>query len=253
MLISYSRIKLSSLDGSDGNIGTISDMIVDGDQWAVRYIQVNIGKWLPGRIVPLQPDSIVERDWAIPLAKTNVSADAIENSPEVRSPRPVSRAMEVELAKHFDWQPYWSGGFGHELGGVPPLSPSLVIDKKKQQEIESTQVNLRSANEVIGYKVHEADGEMGSVYDLIVDDLAWLVRYIVVDTGNWLPGKKVMLAASWIEQISWTEKAMHLDLTKDQVRGMPQYDPEQAVNRQHEEQLYDYYGRPVYWQPPNPR
>ena len=72
------------------------------------------------------------------------------------------------------------------------------------------------------------------------------MRYIVVDTKNWLPGKKVLVPPAWIESADWLQKTVTVDLTKGQVERSPEYDPTSPVNREYEHQLYDFYGRPRY-------
>ena len=89
---------------------------------------------------------------------------------------------------------------------------------------------------------------MGSVSDFIVEDrVTWAIRYMVVDTGSWLPGKKVLVSTNWISKVVWDEKMVYVDLSKDSLSKCPEFDPSQPVNREYEERLYDYYGRPAYW------
>jgi hypothetical protein len=86
------------------------------------------------------------------------------------------------------------------------------------------------------------------VEDFIIDDATWTIRYIVIDTRNWLPGKKVLVHPDWIDSVSWPEARVKIDLTAEQVRNSPEYDPSAPVNREYEMLLYDYYGRPKYWE-----
>ena len=46
---------------------------------------------------------------------------------------------------------------------------------------------LRSLNEIIGYRIEASDGELGRAKDFSFDDLSWVVRYLVVDTGGFEP------------------------------------------------------------------
>ena len=66
---------------------------------------------------------------------------------------------------------------------------------------------LRPIKNVLNYRILATDGEIGGVSDLIVDDREMKLRYLVIDTGNWLPGKKVVLSTAWIlkpgETRSW--------------------------------------------------
>jgi len=107
--------------------------------------------------------------------------------------------------------------------------------------------NLRSERQVLGYRIQARDGEIGRVDDFVLDDEEWNFRYLVVNTRNWLPGRKVLVAPLWAEKIRWTEHSVFLDLTRQEVRDSPEYDPGAPVNRRYEERLYDFYGRPKYW------
>jgi hypothetical protein len=75
----------------------------------------------------------------------------------------------------------------------------------------------------------------------------WAIRYMVVDTRNWWPGKQVLIAPQWVKQFSWAESDAYVDLTRAQIKGSPEYDPAAPVNRGYEARLYDYYGRHKYW------
>lgn len=107
---------------------------------------------------------------------------------------------------------------------------------------------LRSLIEIRGYHVQAVDGKIGHVEDFILDDADWKIHYLVVDTRDWLPGRKVLVSAGWIVRIIWSFKNLYFSLTKKQVENSPEYDPSAPVNRVYEQRLYDYYGRPVYWE-----
>jgi hypothetical protein len=66
--------------------------------------------------------------------------------------------------------------------------------------------HLRSTDEVTGYHLVALDGEIGHVDDFIIDDETWAIRYLVVATRNWWPGKKVLISPKWIESVSWEEQ-----------------------------------------------
>jgi len=61
-------------------------------------------------------------------------------------------------------------------------------------------------NAVSGHHVEASDGEIGHVEDFLVDDRTWAIRYLIVDTRDWLPGKKVLISPKWIKRVSWSEK-----------------------------------------------
>ena len=111
----------------------------------------------------------------------------------------------------------------------------------------SGDVHLRSAQEVRGYHIQGSDEAIGHVEDFIVDDETWEVRYLVIDTSNWWFGKKVLVAPHWASRISWEERKVYVDLSRQAIKNSPEWNATAAVNREYEARLYDYYGRPVYW------
>lgn len=130
------------------------------------------------------------------------------------------------------------------LGGVPMPGPE---EPEKAQEAAKGDPHLRSTREVKGYHIHASDGEIGHVEDFIVDDASWVIRYLVVDTKNWLPSRSVLVSPDWVEKITWEDRQVHVNVTRKIVKDCPPYDPSAPVNREYEIQLYDYYGRPKYW------
>ncbi len=109
---------------------------------------------------------------------------------------------------------------------------------------------LRSADEVMGYHIEALDDAIGHVEDFIVDDESWKLRYIVVDTRNWLPGRKVLVAPDWIDSIRWVDQMVAVSLSREEISESPEFDPTVPINREYETRLYDYYGRPAYWAAP---
>jgi len=85
------------------------------------------------------------------------------------------------------------------------------------------------------------------VDDFIVDTDTWRIRYLIVSTRKWLPGKKVMISPDWVEDIDWKQEAVHVDLVRESVRQSPAYSPSEPINRALEVRLYDFHGRPYYW------
>jgi hypothetical protein len=94
---------------------------------------------------------------------------------------------------------------------------------------------------VTGYDVLTSNGRLGHVEDLLLDDESWQIRYVEVDTRNWWPGKKVLVAPAWIEAIRLEGREIYVSLTRDAVRGAPEYDPSILVTPEYERRLFEYY------------
>ena len=106
---------------------------------------------------------------------------------------------------------------------------------------------LRNVKDLRGFAIHATDGVIGEVDDLYFDDEDWTVRYLIVDTGGWLSGRKVLISPYAIGVPSWQERQLPVKLTKAQVEGSPDIDTQKPVSRQHEAHYSSYYGYPYYW------
>src|SRR6266508_5022629 len=99
------------------------------------------------------------------------------------------------------------------------------------------------AGELKGVTIQATDGDIGSVQDLYFDDHSWTVRYLVVDTGTWLPGRQVLISPFAFRAISGASR-LQTTLTKDQIENSPSIDTDRPVNRQREIEDSRYYGYP---------
>jgi hypothetical protein len=118
--------------------------------------------------------------------------------------------------------------------------------------IEDRQTNqplmLRSIKQLSGNKLGAADGDIGHVKDFYFDDRNWAVRYVVADTGSWLPGRQVLISPRAFRRLLQLEKILRVKLTKKQIEGCPAIDSHKPVSRQYEEEYHRFYGWPFYWQ-----
>lgn len=96
-------------------------------------------------------------------------------------------------------------------------------------------------------KINAKDGDVGYVYDFYFDDTTWITRYIVADTGNWLTGRSVLLSPNAVDKSDFNEKALSVNLKKEQIENSPSISEDEPVSLQHEKLLTDYYGWPAYW------
>lgn len=106
---------------------------------------------------------------------------------------------------------------------------------------------LRHETEIKGYVIHATDGLIGTVNDFLFDDTTWSVRWLVIDTGNWLPGRKVLLPPSALAEVNHMGRQFSVKLTKQQVKECPEVDFDRPVSRQEETNIYNYYGWAAYW------
>lgn len=250
-----------SLATTDGDVGSVKDFYFEdirgSSSWAIRYLIVETGDWLEDREVLLSPAVCGQVDPKGKHIPVSLTREQVRSSPATSEAVPISRMYEMELASHYGWPHYWGGG-SYPTGLVPPIrtpAPTIPDDLADQaadavDEAEHANTVLRSMQEAIGYAIQATDGEIGDVEDFLVEDESWEIRYLVVDTGNWLPGRKVLVALPWIRQVSWSDSAVYVDLTRDQIESSPSFDPSMPVSREYEVRLHDSYGRPIYWNEP---
>jgi len=185
--------------------------------------------------------------------------DKVKNSPSVDTDKPVSRQYESEYLGYYGFPYYW-GGEGLWGGGMYPYAMfpgnvdggdlrrgDRVYQRAQRERHKSDDPHLRSCSEVIGYHLSAKDGEVGHVAGLLVDEQTWAIRYLVVDTTNWWGGHKVLVAPEWIDDISWPNRTVSVDLTRQSVKGAPHYDSTKQLNRQLEMTLYKHHERSGYW------
>ena len=134
--------------------------------------------------------------------------------------------------------PYWGtgdfvGGYGYGGGARRRRLPGI---QARAEDISAAQRNeddphLRSIEEVTGYHIHASDGEIGHVEDFLVEDADWSIHYLVVDTQNWWPGKKVLISPRSIREIDWTDDLVNLDVDRERVKDGPPYVTSTTIDR----------------------
>jgi sporulation protein YlmC with PRC-barrel domain len=245
MQYSISSMVGYAIRATDGDLGKVEEFYFDDETWAIRYMVVETGNWLSGRKVLISPVAFGKPERESRTISVTLTRAQVGSSPDVDTERPIYLQHEAELHEYYQWP--WRGGYGGPSGTTPlPLSCNEVfVGQEASVSERQDDPHLRSTRQVTGYQIHATDGEMGHVEDFIVDDEIWAVRFLVVDTGNWLSGKKVLLSSQWIKRVEWADSSVYFDLTKESVRNSPEFDPSKPVDRDYEAYLYDHYGRPI--------
>ena len=96
-------------------------------------------------------------------------------------------------------------------------------------------------------EINATDGDIGHVEDLLVDEDGWMIRYLLVDTRNWLPGRKVLIAPSWVSGVDWLNEKVAMQVTREKIKGSPEYKPDKEIDRRFEHDLHTWYGHAPYW------
>lgn len=106
---------------------------------------------------------------------------------------------------------------------------------------------LHSVKALHGFTVIATDGDIGSIQDVYFDDARWTIRYLVVDTGGWLRGRKVLISPISFGEPDWEQEVIQVELSREQVERSPGIDTDKPISRQQEEEFYRHYDYPLYW------
>jgi len=241
MLRSLGNILGYVVQATDGEIGKVYDFFFDDQTWTVRYLVVETGEWLRRRRVLISTTVLGSPEWqgrSFPVALTQ---NQVSGSPDVDAEKPVSRQHEIEMNLHYGWPHYWSVE-------PLPLAPVAVEMDPSRSEEAAGDPHLRSLREVSSYSFCNEGGQLGLVDDFVADVENWIVRYLVIATGRHWPRRRVLIGPSWVTRITWADKEVRTALTQADLGNSPEFDPAAGVNREYEVRLYDYYGRPRYWE-----
>jgi uncharacterized protein YrrD len=233
MLFSFGEIEGYRIRALDGEIGALRDLLFEDRASAIRYLVVKTGGWLFGREVLLAPAAVGSVDRQAGAIEAGLTTRQVKDSPSLGHQQAISREHEELLHRHYDWTPYWQGTTAAALAsqwGLLGLPPSVASDDPIARELaaaerQHAEPELRSAREVIGYDVAATDGGIGHVADLLVDDASWTIRHLVVDTRNWLPGRKVLVGPDRLRWVDWAGRQIGLDLSRREVETSPDYEP----------------------------
>ena len=246
MLSKVKTLKGYKLNGLDGEIGKVKEFYFDDLHWTIRYLVANTGNWLTGRRVLISPYALIAIFGEKQCIDINLTKKQIENSPPLNSDEPVSRQFEENYYGYYGWPMYWGGPYSWGSNSY------IVHDREKWKEIApgkkaSWDLHLRSTHAVCGYAIQALDGDIGHVEDFILDDETWAIRYIIINTGTWWPGKKVLVSPLWIERVSWADSKVFINLSRQTIKESPEYTDESLVTRDYEISLHGHYNRKGYW------
>jgi hypothetical protein len=212
MLRTSSELIRYDAEATDGQIGFVKDLLFDDHSWKIRFLVIETGGFLHSHKVLIDPRNVRDLKFPEETLVLGLSKREVESSPGLQSSPPVSQQIDQESA---------SG--------------------------KTVDLHLRSSNEVSTYRIAASDAEMGKAHGLVIETSTWTVRYLIVDTGEWLMGKLVLLGPHVIDSIDWTDHTMKAHVTSDAIRHCPAYDETAELSRDYEVFLHDYYGWPPYW------
>ena len=242
MLQSISHLYDDKIGALDGDVGHVEDLYFDDRSWAVRYLVTDTGSWLSGRKVLISPHAFRGLDRVGKRMVVQLTKKQIEDCPPVEAHKPVSRQYEERYFLHYGFPFYWQGDGLWGLSGFPivnlttqdqsdplpetgnlttPYQPNpLPVAGSVPATVDDP--HLRSTQAVNGYQIMATDGTIGHICDFIMDDKSWAIQQLVVKTGGWLSGTKVLIDTPNVERISYEESLVYIRATREAVRQSPQ-------------------------------
>lgn len=242
MLFAVSGLIGCSVEASDGAVGAIKDFLFDAENWKIRWMEVEPGERLMGRRVLIHPSSIEPLDVSAPRGGLPMlsfqhtpsvslwlTKEKIEAAPAPPEQAPVTREIESQLCAYYGFDPDWADADGAAAG-------------------DSGDRRLVSAVSVKGCHVHATDGDFGHVENLLADDVKWDIRYLVIATRNWLPGRHVVLAPHAVTGVETGKGRVDVNVTEEQVKSSPEWDPLTIADEVAEASFHRHFGWPGHGQ-----
>lgn len=245
MLSKTQTLKGYVLSCTDGEIGKVEEFYFDDDYWTIRYLVADTDNWLGDQQVLISPYAIGAVHAEDRRIDIDLTKNQIEASPPLNSDKPVSRRFEEDYFGYYGWPRYWGGPY--VKGSYPRVAGDQKNRATSTEAEKDWDPHLRSTRDAIGHTIEATDGNIGHVEDFIVDVETWKIRYLIADTRNLWPGKKVLIATRWIERLSWAESKVYVDLHRDAVEHSPSYTDEAILTRDYEIGLHRHYDRQGYW------
>ena len=246
MLCTTKELAGFKLAARDGDIGRVREVYFDDERWVIRHLVVDTGGWLTGRDVLISPHSVQQINRAQHRLDVALSRGQIKDAPGIETDKPVSRQFEISTYDYYGYPYYW-GGTGLWGAATLPLTAAGSLDATSdpvaardmaanlEARRDAGDSHLRSSAEVTGYHVEATDGGIGHIDDFLFDEQSWEIRYAVVDTRNWLPGRLVLVSPRSIKSVDWNDRRAHVGLTREAVKASPAY--ERNAPMSHDEEL----------------
>lgn len=246
MLRSVNNLSGYTICAKDGELGKVDEFFFDDLTWSVRFLVVETGSWLFERKVLIPHSTLGITDWQSRTFRVNLTMEQVRNSPDIEAEKTVTRQHEITLFSYYAMPFYWDNisteGAIRMIPIVPAFDEKTRMGKSDFAKRHPDNPHLRSTNNVKGYYIQANDGEIGHVEDFIIDDKKWDLNFFIVDTQNWLPGRKVLISPHWIDRIDWEESRVYINLGQEFIKNSPVFDSSQPISKDYERELLKHYG-----------
>lgn len=218
---SVKHLHTYTLVARDGELGSIREMYFDDKNWTIRYLISDLERFPEKDKAAISPVSVEDIDWKNGTIRVDLPKNVVADSPEVDVEKPFNRSKERQLNSYYHFPTYWSGIglWGNHV------YPGLLAEESPTEEEERSggdqenRVYVHRAKEACGYTIEATDGEIGHVEDLVIEEKTWEIQFLVIDTRNWLPGKKVIVDTHWLDEVNWQDGTVKVSLPRNAIRG----------------------------------
>ncbi len=225
------KIAGATVKGIDGEIGTLDDFYFEEDRWTVRYLLVDTGKWLSGKRVLISPMSVPD-GWGREGVRLSLTKDQVWNSPEITE-GDLSSESEMQVLTYYGYPDYWGapsiwGNFDSPtalIARAPAVKPSMP----SRNGIDPEARHLRSIKKSTGYHLQARDGEIGHVDDFLIGQESWRIRYLLVDTSNWIGGRSVIVSPEQVDAVDKDKGLLYVSTDRKAIKEAPELESIQSA------------------------
>lgn len=236
MLASLTELKSYRVEGIDGDIGRIEDIVFPHNEWTLRYVVVTMEEM--ARQALLLSASFGGLNRQSHVLSANVRREQVTDTEPLDRSRPLDQRDEQRLHDMYGWPVYWWQE-EHErkpMGGVWDESRAEL----NPDEPEYHGAQMLFASDLISvYNLEGEGGEVGVVQDFVVDDETWTIPCMVADAAT--GGGRVLVATDYVQTIDLGAKNIYATLSADVIRGGPAIESEQPVTPELQRTLREYY------------
>jgi len=242
-------IGLSLQDQESAKCGSVGDILVDEQNWGIRYFMAITTGFFNRDKVLLSPFLLREPETPCPEGSlfTVLTKGQVESSPPLDVDAPISRKYELELARHFEYSRARSNLDVFYLSEGPTLAVSdpdeNALHEERMEEIQ--EAHLRSVEAMLGYRAFAGpdNREIGTVVDFVVETQTWAIRYVVIKSSSRESGSSIALSTDWVTDISWEVDCIEFDgLPFERVAAAPEFKDSEPFDEIYGKSIVEHFG-----------
>lgn len=225
MIRSYKKMQGTHIRALDGNMGRLKDVYFDDTMWSVQYFVAEFITWFSGKDVLVPPSAVSPFDGA--SLKVELTKAELRACPNADSALPFALRRQYRERSLFNL-----GGGNQDLASGGPLAIQPVMESA--ETISGADPHLRSCMNVSHYKLIAADGDLGSIQDVLIDDSLWLIRFLVVRISGDDAGEEKLYEPQLIEDVEWPLAIVKIRITRNQALSRPRFDSSRHLDTSYE-------------------